>query len=236
MAGSHPMSAFGSRPEVSDCRNLKQKDSRAHLLVDFLVMSYKSHAAIEGIETVFREIIPEPIEPLGDAVVFLQVAEFQYLETGNPLWIWFVVSLCSRANICPPAWAWEYMLSVGNLVTDGAIAVRRPDEKRVKYTEENLMRKLGFPKKSAGKKDRFAEFRQCITDFRLALCVRKLAFDNKAAERKNVLQACEDIAKQEKIELRTKSATNKSYVYKAYSRWFSDDGCLRLTPEVRNPR
>jgi hypothetical protein len=184
------------------------------------------------------QILGEPLHKLADSWAFLMIARYQYHTTRNPLWPWMVFGIYSRARLLPPSWVWEYFLTAAVFVSKGAAALRPFNELRDKtanYSGQKFTKVLELTK-TRGKRDHFTEFRQVITEFRLALRVRNLAFPDKGAKT-GLMKACglvSDAARTERRRLtKREREAERRQVWKAYNRWFEKNGRFRFIPTPR---
>jgi hypothetical protein len=170
---------------------------------------------------------------------FLMIARYQYRETGNPLWAWLVLRIYSGAELPPPAWVWEYLLKAALCATEGATDLRPLDEasdKGAKYSDAQLVETLGL-KKRAGKRDHFTEFRKIVTDFRLAIQVRNLAFPDDLENGVRLMEACQQVFNRtnalKRRATRSETRAGVKQIWKAYHRWFEKDGGFWIVPHAR---
>ena len=168
------------------------------------------------------------------------MAWHQYHETNNPFWPWMVLIIYGHARLLPPSWVWEYFLTAAICVGKGAAELRPFDEqqdKAVRYSTDKYIEVLGLTM-SGGQRDHFTEFRRVITDFRLALRVRNLAFPE-TGEKTGLMEACRVVAEGARTATGrlTKSERDAEVkqVWKAHRRWFGKDGRFRSSPAPTQP-
>lgn len=181
---------------------------------------------------VISDLIPEPLTPFGDAYELLLVADVNDENTSNPLWAWFALAICTQAGVAPPQWVWVRLLSVANAIVSEGLKLRQP-------REANKLATSAIAKATITKKH-LREFRQNLTDLRIALQVHSLLqdcaddHDNDGGSDRRVKEAAEEVVKDLRVRRSAGPSVNLKYVYSAYHRWFYQ-GDLLLTPFPRNP-
>lgn len=189
----------------------------------------------KAIQDSICQILGESLS-LADSFHLLQIAKCQYLQERNPIWPWMVLYIYGRASLLPPSWVWEYFLNVASYVGNAVHELRPFKERPVEYSDQAFVKELQL-KKAAGKRDHLTEFRKVVTDLRLALRVHSLAFQRTPMKAVGLMGVCRQVADKawpEKRRPTQADARNSAkQVWKAYHRWFENDGTFLMTPYAR---